>query len=213
MLENIALFSGLAQAELDAIAAHASTKTYKKNTIIIDKGDETSSLYVIISGRVKVFIADDQGKELVLGMLGPDDYFGELATLGDCPRTASVMTMEPSRVAIISRRDFQDCLGSHPHIAFNLIKALVSRVRGLTERMGDLALLDVYGRVARVLLDNAVEEDGKLVAGRLTQQEIANMVGASREMVSRILKDLRSGGYIETTSKAITINKKLPPRW
>ncbi len=213
-LASIPLFGGFTEEELRTISTHANTKSYPKNTIIINEGDTTNSLYVILSGKVKVFLSDAQGKEVTINLQGPGEYFGELSLLDEAPRSASIMTMEPSQFAIISKPDFDACLTHNPAIALKLIRELTSRIRQLTENVKNLALLDVYGRVARTLLDMAEERDGKLVIDqRLTHQEIANMVGASREMVSRIMKDLTRGGYVSTEGKRITINEKLPPAW
>jgi CRP/FNR family cyclic AMP-dependent transcriptional regulator len=213
MIENIPLFAGLSPEVLAEIEQHGSIKTYKKNTIVINEGDETDSLYVILAGRVKVFLSGEDGREAVLNHQGPGEYFGEMSLIDRQPRAASVMTVEPSRFMIISRGDFMRCLGNNPEIALNLIKPMTSRIRMLAQNVSNLALLDVYGRVARTLLQNATEEDGVLKTGKLTQQEIANMVGASRAMVSRILKDLKTGGYIDVDRKRIIINQKLPSHW
>ncbi len=213
MLENIPLFSGLPEEALTKIEQHGSTKSYKKNTIVINEGDETDSLYVILSGRVKVFLSGEDGREAVLNHQGPGEYFGEMALIDRQPRAASVMTLEPSKLMIISRSDFMDCLSANPEIAMNLIRPLNSRIRMLAQNVSSLALLDVYGRVARTLLQHAEKEDGKLITGKLTQQEIADMAGASRAMVSRILTDLRTGGYISIENKRISIHQKLPSHW
>jgi CRP/FNR family cyclic AMP-dependent transcriptional regulator len=213
MLEKIPLFSGLPEEALTKIEQHGSTKSYKKNTVVINEGDETDSLYVILSGRVKVFLSGEDGREAVLNHQGPGEYFGEMALIDRQPRAASVMTVEPSKLMIISRSDFMDCLAANPEIAMNLIRPLNSRIRMLAQNVSSLALLDVYGRVARTLLQHAEKENGKLITGKLTQQEIADMVGASRAMVSRILTDLRTGGYISVDNKRITIHQKLPSHW
>jgi CRP/FNR family cyclic AMP-dependent transcriptional regulator len=213
MLDKIPLFSGLPEEALTKIEQHGSIKSYKKNTIVINEGDETDSLYVILSGRVKVFLSGEDGREAVLNHQGPGEYFGEMALIDRQPRAASVMTLEPSRFMIISRGDFMDCLAANPEIAMNLIRPLNSRIRMLAQNVSSLALLDVYGRVARTLLQHAGKEDGKLITGKLTQQEIADMAGASRAMVSRILTDLRTGGYISIANKRITIHQKLPSHW
>lgn len=213
MIENIPLFSGLSDEALAEIEQHGSIKTYKKNTIVINEGDETDSLYVILSGSVKIFISGEDGREAVLNHQGPGEYFGEMALIDRQPRAASVMTLEPSRFMIISRGDFMRCLSSNPEIALNLIEPMSHRIRMLSRNVSTLALLDVYGRVARTLLDQAVEEEGVLRTGKLTQQEIADMVGASRAMVSRIIKDLKTGGYISIDKKRITINQELPAHW
>lgn len=214
MFDKVHLFADLAPDNNRVLEQHCVTRTYPKNTILINEGEEGDSLYVIHSGKAKVFVSDEDGKEVILNMLGPGEYFGELALLDKAPRSASVMTTAPSKVSIISRGDFKRCLADNPDIAFNLIQALSERIRGLTETVKTLALKDVYGRVVRTLGDLAVEKDGiAVIEQKLTHQDIANMVGASREMVSRILKDLTTGHYITVQQHQITINKKLPSHW
>ena len=213
MLENVPLFSGLPKEALVEIEQHGSVKSYKKHVIVINQDDETYSLYVILKGSVKVFVSGEDGREAVLNHQQAGDYFGDLALIDKQPRVASVMTTEPSKFMIISREDFLKCLSKNPEIAINLIKPMTSRIRMLAKNVSSLALLDVYGRVARTLLDQSEEQGDVLVTEKLTQQEIADMVGASRAMVSRILKDLKEGGYISIEKKRITIHHKLPSRW
>lgn len=209
------LFPELTPDSLNRVAEHGTVRNYPKNTVMIHEGDRSDSLYVILSGKVKVYSSDEDGKEVILNIQGPGECFGELALIDAAPRSASVMTMEPSRISVISRADFERCLAENSGIALELIRSLAQRVRSLTESVKSLALLDVYGRVARTLLDMASEEGGGqlVVRQRLTHQDIANMVGASREMVSRIMKDLVNGGYIHVKDKVITIQGKLPPGW
>lgn len=214
MLKNIPLFSVLADEELDAISRLAVTRNYPKNSIIINEGDHTDSLYVILSGKVKIFLTDDQQKEVIVAIQREGDYFGELALLDEAPRSASVMTMEPCSLLIVSRGAFERHLAGDPKLAISLMRGLAARLRATTENVKSLALLDVYGRIARTLLQFAKEQDGHhVIDDRLTHQDLANMVGASREMVSRIMKDLARGGYIKTEGKRITIKEKLPPGW
>lgn len=214
MLSDIPLFSGLPEADLRTLSSHAVTRTFPKNTIIINEGDTTDSMYIILDGRVKAFLSDEHGKEIILDIEGPGEYFGEIALLDDAPRSASVMTLESCGFSIISKDAFKECLAKNPDIALNLIKALTRRIRILTDNVKGLALRDVYGRVSKTLLQLAKEEDDKLaITEKLTQEDLANMVGASREMVSRILKDLTRGGYIKTEHRKITIEKKLPAGW
>ncbi|MEE8263361.1 MAG: cyclic nucleotide-binding domain-containing protein [Gammaproteobacteria bacterium] len=214
MLQNIPLFSNLEQKELDALSSHAVTKTYPKNSVIINEGDRTDSMYVIMSGRVKIVLTDENQKEVIIDIQHAGDYFGELALLDEAPRSASVKTMENSTFLIISKHQLQKCLREHPEIGIGLIRGLAQRLRATTGNVKSLALLDVYGRIARTLLQLANEEDGRqVISDKLTHQNLANMVGASREMVSRIMKDLADGGYIKTEGKTITIKEKLPPGW
>jgi CRP/FNR family cyclic AMP-dependent transcriptional regulator len=215
LLEKIPLFSALDEEALSAVAKHAITRGFPKNTVIINEGDPADSLYVILSGRVKVYLSDEHGKEIIITMLDEGDYFGELALLDDAPRSASVMTLEKSTFYVLSKRDFQECLSKFPETGIKLAMELAHRMRSVTGSVKSLALMDVYGRLARTLLNLASEEvDGKMVVEKkLTHQELANMVGASREMISRILKDLTVGGYITIDKKSIIINSKLPPAW
>ena len=212
-LKAVSLFSGLSQEEIAALAAAAIVRTFPKNTIVVIEGDRSDSLYVILSGRVKVFVSDEQGKDLVLNIQGPGEYFGELA-LDEGPRSASVATMEPCKMAVIANDVLREFLASHPEAALQLIRGLIGRTRHMTESLKNLALLDVYGRVAKLLLELATEVDGRLVIElRLTQQEIADRVSASREMVSRILKDLSVGGYIANEGGKIVIQRRPPRAW
>jgi CRP/FNR family cyclic AMP-dependent transcriptional regulator len=211
MLKNIPLFAGLDDQELSLLEQHANTRTFPKNAILITEGDDTDSLYIIQSGKVRIFMSNPDGKEIILNEQGPGEHFGELALVDDAPRSASVMALEKTQVSIISRQDFRQVLGKHPDLAFSLIRDLSRRIRVLSENVKDLALLDVYGRVAKTLLGMAKDIDGQLIIeDRPTQQDIANHIGASREMVARILKDLETGGYITVTKKQILINEKLP---
>jgi len=203
----------LSEAELEAVSRRAVTRTFPKNTVVVSEGDGTDSLYIIVSGRVRIFVSDEKGKEIVLGNAGPGEYFGEMV-LDEGPRSASVMTLEPTRFLVVPKEDFMEFVAKSPEFSLHLIRKLIRRVRTLTNDVKSLALMDVYGRVARMLLDLAVERDGTLVIeGRLTQQEMANRVGASREMISRILTDLASGGYITVARDRITIARALPRAW
>jgi CRP/FNR family cyclic AMP-dependent transcriptional regulator len=212
-LKAVPLFSGLSQPEIATLAEGAVVRTFPKNTIVVTEGERSDSLYVILSGRVKVFVSDEHGKDVVLRVEGPGEYFGELA-LDEGPRTASVATLEPCKMAVIANDVVRGLLASHPDAALQLIRGLIGRMRYLTENLKDLALLDVYGRVAKLLLELATDADGRLVIDqRLTQQDIADRVSASREMVSRILKDLTTGGYIATEGGKIVIQRRPPRAW
>jgi CRP/FNR family transcriptional regulator, cyclic AMP receptor protein len=203
----------LPERYLKTLAEHGTTKAYPKNAIIVSEGDHSDTLYIILSGRVKIYLADEEGKEVLLNTQGPGEYFGEII-LDEGPRSASVMTLEPSKFSIITRAEFEAFLAKEPTAALELIRSLIQRVRALTKTVGNLALLDVYGRVAHLLLELATEENGKLVVSeKLTQQDMASRVGCSREMISRILKDLRAGGYIKMEDDRMVIAKKPPKNW
>jgi CRP/FNR family cyclic AMP-dependent transcriptional regulator len=214
MTSEFPIFPELSQDDLRFVADYGVSRTYAKNTILVSEGDPSDLFYIILSGKVKVYLSDEKGKEVLLNIQGPGEYFGELALIDEAPRSASIMTLESCQMAVVSRAGFERCLEEHPSFALGLIRILVRRIRSLTEQVRGLALLDVYGRVANSLLHMATEQEGKLVIDqRLTQQEIANMVGASREMVSRIMKDLSTGGYIRIEDKRIVISRKFPTSW
>ena len=215
IFENVPLFSGLDAGELKVLEGHATIRTYPRNTVVITEEDEaTSALYVVLSGQVKVFLSNEEGREIVVNMQGAGEHFGELALIDSAPRSASVMTTQKTKLAAISKPDFRKMLADHPDIALSLIRDLTGRVRVLSTNVKNLALLDVYGRVAKTLLSLAREHEGKLIVEeRLTQQDIANRVGASSEMVARIMKDLIIGNYISINHKRIEINEKLPDRY
>ena len=203
----------LTAGELQAISAHAQTRAFPRNAVVLNEGDRTDSLYIILEGRVKAFVADPDGKEVVLTTQGPGEYFGEIA-LDEGPRSASIMTLEPCRFLVVPQSDFKDFLLKNPAVAVRVIEKLIHRVRSLTENVKSLALMDVYGRVARLLLELAKERDGKLeISERLTQKDIASRIGASREMVSRILKDLSTGGYLTQSRSGIVLHRKPPEHW
>lgn len=212
-LQRVELFAGLSEDELATIAAGAKLRSFPKNAVVITQGDESNTLYVVVEGKLKVYMSDEEGKEVILDFLREGDYFGELALLDAAPRMASVMAVDASQLGIIPGAHFLGCLRDNPQIGINLMATLARRMRSLADNVSSLALMDVYGRVAQVLLRESHEAGGQRVMERLTHQEIANMVGASREMVSKILKDLKIGGYLEVDDRSIVIKERLPARW
>jgi CRP/FNR family cyclic AMP-dependent transcriptional regulator len=205
--------SPLKPETLRAIAATGVVRSFPKNAILINEGDVGDSLYIVISGRVKVYSSNPAGREVVIAFHGPGEYVGEMSLDGS-PRSASVMTLEPTTCALVARTSFREFILAHPDFALHLIEKLIQRVRLTTENVKSLALSDVYGRLVRLLLALAVEHEGKLVVPeKLTQQDIAERVGASRDMISRLLKDLVAGGYLTVQDRTITILKKPPPGW
>ena len=200
MLRHVPLFAVLDEKQLAALASVMSRKSALKNRTIIKAGDPTDSLYIIIAGRIKVQMADDEGKEVILSVLGPGDFVGEMGLLDDAPRAATVVTIEPSEFITVSKDDFNALLKDNYDMAMVIMRGLVKRLREADRKIESLALLDVYGRVARVLLEFSEDVGGRrVVKGKLPRQDIAKMIGASREMVSRVMKGLEVEGYIEVT--------------
>jgi CRP/FNR family transcriptional regulator, cyclic AMP receptor protein len=206
-------FAPLRDEVLRTIAASGVPRTFPKQTVLIHEGDVGDSLYIILTGRVKVYASNAAGREVVLNFHGPGEYVGEMS-LDGAPRSASVITVEPTTCAIVNRAQFRDFIAANPDFAQHLIHTLIHRARTATENVKSLALSDVYGRLVRLLNALAVEHDGRaVVQERLTQQDIADRVGASRDMIGKLMKDLVGGGYLAVEDRQITILKKLPPGW
>ena len=206
MLRNVPLFAVLDESQVRALAGVMLRRSFPKHRTVMQAGDPTDSLYIIISGRVKVQMADDEGKEVILATLGPGEFFGEMGLMDDEPRAASVVATELCEFVVITKDDFNALLKDNFDLAMVIMRGLVKRLREADRKIESLALLDVYGRVARVLIENSEEVDGlKVVRNKLPRQDIAKMIGASREMVSRVMKGLEVGGYIETREDGSTI--------
>jgi len=203
-------FSDLQVDELQTLFAHTAVKAFPKNTVIINEGERTHSVYLIRSGRVKVFLRSEDGNKVDIKVLESGDFFGEMV-LDEGPRSASVVAMVPSQLSVIPLSVFREYLTRNPDFAMRVILKLILRTRGLLRDVKSLALLDVYGRVARILLEQAtLENDQLVIKEKLSAQDIAYRIGASREAVSRILKDLTEGGYIRKDGTTVTIAKTLP---
>jgi len=213
MLQRDSLFHHLDETALRKLVPNGVVRSFARNVVVVNEGDATDSLYVVLSGRVKVFVSGEDGKEVVINTIATGDYFGELVIDGG-PRAASVVTLDPCRFYVISQSDVERLLEGNPAFSRDLIRRLIGKVRALTGKVTDLALKDSYGRFVRFVEDNAIEQDGKrVIPERLTQHDIAARIGGSREMVSRILRDLTTGGYLSVDSKHLVIHKNLPPRW
>jgi CRP/FNR family cyclic AMP-dependent transcriptional regulator len=199
---------------LRPLALRGAIRSYRKNSVIINEGELGESLFVLLQGRVKAYSNDTHGREITYNVVEAGDYFAEMWLDGG-PRSASVMTLEPSVCSIVSRKALREHLAEKPEFALNLISQVIRRARAATEAARSMALVDVYGRVILMLETQcgAARPGAPIVLTQITHQNIANRVGASREMVSRLLKDLEKGSYIELGVKRITLLKKLPARW
>ncbi len=206
VLKAVPLFASFPDDQLRMLTTMVTRRSAPRGTTIMAGGDATDSLYIVLSGRLKVMMSDSEGKEVILTILGPGEFFGEMGLIDDEPRSASVVTIEPCELLSIAKRDFKKCLSENFEMAMEVMRGLVRRLREADRKIGSLALLDVYGRVARLLLDMAENVNGeKIVTKRLPKQDIAKMIGASREMVSRVMKDLQTGGYIEMRGSTIVL--------
>jgi CRP/FNR family cyclic AMP-dependent transcriptional regulator len=202
------------EPSLGRLAARGIVRSYRKNSIVLNEGDTGDSLFIVLQGQVKVYATDENGREITFGMIQAGDYFGEMSLDGG-PRSASVMTLEPTLCALVSRAAVQQHLAEEPAFALALVQQVIRRARAATETARQMALLDVYGRVIHTLegQQGPASSQAPIQLTQITHQQIASRVGASREMVSRLLKDLEKGGYVELGIKRITLKKKLPARW
>ena len=214
VFDQLPLFEALDQDHREILSKHFVLRHFPRNTIVIYEGDDTSSLYVILEGKVKVYLANEAGKEIVLNTQGAGEYFGEVSLFDEGPRSASVITTEESQFAVLMKQDFIDCLTENPQMSFKIIQGLTQRLRALSENVRNLALMDVYGRVARLLLELAEEQgDSQIIPGKLTYNDIAERVGASPKMVSRIMRELKKGGYIRKADGQLIIEHTIPAAW
>jgi len=196
------------------LATRGILRSYRKSTIILNEGEPGDSLFVLLQGEVKVYATDENGREITYGTIVSGDYFGEMSLDGG-PRSASVMSLGPVLCSLVPRPAVQQHLTEEPGFAFQLVTQVIRRARAATETARQMALLDVYGRVIHTLESQQGPGggDAPVELTQITHQQIASRVGASREMVSRLLKDLEKGGYVELGVKRITLKKKLPARW
>ena len=202
VLRTVPIFSELSDEDITSLAKLAARKRYPKDTVVFFENEEGDFFFTITEGRIKVTILGDDGREVILSVLGPGDFFGEMALLDNEPRSATAIAVEESELLSLHRNDFQTVLNDNKSITSALIRA--------NHQISTLALLDVYGRVARVIVDMAREEgkrlrDGRIAFRRATHQEIANRIGTTRETVTRMLKDLERQGLIHVEGKEIVV--------
>jgi CRP/FNR family cyclic AMP-dependent transcriptional regulator len=208
LLQKIPLFAGLPVAQLEQIARMAVSRKVARNKTIVFVGDSTDSLFVIVSGSAKVLNRDAEGNEVILTFLAAGECFGEMGLIDGSPRSADVVANENCELLVIAKADFTSVLAGNVDLCLNIMKSLVLRLREANRKIESLALMDVYGRVAKLLLDFSVEENGvRVIRRKVTKQDMAKMVGASREMVSRVMKDLERSGYIRIEPGRIVLSE------
>lgn len=207
-LSTVPLFRSLAPAEVANFATMAREKAYPKGSVILFEDDPGDSLFVVRDGRVKVVLVAEDGREVILGILGVGEHFGELSLIDDQPRSAHVVAMEDSTLLVLRREDFRRRVEQSPQVAWALLIELSRRLRRADDKIGSLVLLDVPGRIARVILDAAAESGGDEVTKPLTHQTIAHVIGASRETVSRAMRDFVESGWISTERRRIRITDR-----
>lgn len=199
---------------LRALAERVPARRYRKGTLLIEEGDTGDAIYLVLDGRVRAFSLGANDREITFGIYGPGECIGEMSLDGG-PRSASVITMEPTTCAMVTRHTLREQIARDPDLAFELLAKVIRRARIATRDARNLALIGTYGRLVALLNDLAVDRaDGtRAIDERLTHREIAARVGCSREMVSRLMKDLEQGGYLSASREAVVLQRALPPRW
>lgn len=213
LLQKVSLFHNVDVEELDRLASLLTPREVVKDAHIVRQSEPGDSMFVIARGRVKVVLFGDNGREVILTILKAGEFFGEMALLDDMPRSANVVAQEDSTVLVLKRADFSEHILKSPRTGLNVMGELCRRLRRADEIIGNLATLDVYGRVAHIMIDLAKKdgeevEEGILIRERPTQQDIASMIGTSRETVSRVLSDFQRRGFVEMRGREILLSRK-----
>lgn len=215
LLKDVPIFSELSEEALQDLASKSRKHTFKKNTILMPEGETGECLYVIESGTVKVFVGDEEGRELVLYQEGPGTCIGDISLLDDAPRSASIVTLEKTTAWSISKNDFLNCIKNNPAMSLGIIRTLTRRLRDATGGIRSLAMDNVYRRLADKLVELSSEDENGTISlhKKFSHQDLGNMIGASREMVGKVMAELLSGEYIELRDRRIFILKNLPRNW
>ncbi len=199
LIRRVPLFSMLTTDQAQSIADSVVKRRFKRGELIVEQGTKSNALFILLNGRARVLTADQRGREVILAVLEPGDYLGEMSLIDNEPHSATVRAEVQTDVLVLGRGEFAACLPENSSLSYAILRGLVGRLRNADRQIESLALLDVYGRVARALLDMATDEDGqRMIRSKVSRQDLAKVVGASREMVSRVMKDLEERGLIET---------------
>ena len=210
LIRRVPLFALLTCAQAEAVADAVVKRRFKRGEAVVEQGSKSNTLFILLTGRARVVTADKRGREVILATLQPGDYLGEMSLIDNQAHSASVRAEVQTDMLALGRAEFARCLPENSSMAYAVMKGLVQRLRHADRKIESLALMDVYGRVARALLEFAQpDKDGQLVIkDRVSRQDVAKMIGASREMVSRVMKDLEDRGFIEVTETGATIVKE-----
>jgi CRP/FNR family cyclic AMP-dependent transcriptional regulator len=210
LIRRVPLFSTLTQAQAESVADAVIKRRYRRGECIVEQGKKSNCLAIVLTGRARVVTTDTRGREVILATLSPGDYIGEMSLIDNQPHSATVRAEVQTDVLILGRVEFARCLPENTSMAYAVMKGLVQRLRHADRKIESLALMDVYGRVARALLEFAQPgTDGLMtIRDRVSRQDVAKMIGASREMVSRVMKDLEERGFIEVREDGTTVIKE-----
>ena len=209
LLRRVPLFSLLTVAQAEVLSGAVVKRRFKRGEVLVEQGQKSDALYILLTGRARVMASDSRGREVILATLSQGDYLGEMSIIDNEPHSATVRAEVQTDVLTLGRAEFARCLTENASMSLVVMRGLVKRLRHADRKIESLALLDVYGRVAHALLDFAVPDaQGQLVIkDKISRQDLAKMVGASREMVSRVMKDLEERGFIEALPSGATLLK------
>ena len=211
LIRRVPLFSTLTQAQAESVADAVIKRRFKRGECIVEQGKKSNMLAIVLTGRARVVTTDSRGREVILATMNPGDYVGEMSLIDNQPHSATVRAEVQTDMLVLARSDFARCLPENSTLSYGVMRGLVRRLRNADRQIESLALLDVYGRVARTLLDMAEDDKGvKIIRHKVSRQDMAKVVGASREMVSRVMKDLEERGVIETQENGSVIIKERP---
>jgi len=212
LIRRVPLFSLLTTDQAQSIADSVVKRRFKRGEVIVEQGTKSNALFILLNGRARVLTADTRGREVILAVLQPGDYVGEMSLIDHEPHSATVRAEVQTDMLVLGRNEFARCLPESSSLSYAILRGLVGRLRNADRQIESLALLDVYGRVARTLLDMSEEEKGiRIIRGKVSRQDMAKVVGASREMVSRVMKDLEDRGVIETLENgSVVLKQRLP---
>ena len=210
LLRRVPLFSLLTVTQAEVISGAVTKQRYKRGEVLVEQGQKSNALAILLTGRARVVSADSRGREVILATLGPGDYIGEMSIIDNEPHSATVRAEVQTDVLLLGRADFARCLAENASMSLVVMRGLVKRLRHADRKIESLALLDVYGRVAHALLEFAVPDaQGQwIIREKISRQDLAKMVGASREMVSRVMKDLEERAFIQTLPSGVTLLKE-----
>ena len=210
LIRRVPLFSMLTESQAISVADAVVKRRFKRGEVIVEQGKKSNALFILLNGRARVVTADSRGREVILATLQPGDHIGEMSLIDNEPHSATVRAEVQTDVLMLGRSEFARCLPENSSMAYAVMRGLVQRLRHADRKIESLALMDVYGRVARALLEFATETgDGEmLIREKISRQDIAKMVGASREMVSRVMKDLEERGFIQTQENGSIVVKE-----
>ena len=210
LIRRVPLFALLTDEQARAVSEAIVKRRYRKGESIVEQGKKSNALFILLTGRARVITGDGTGREVILAILHPGDYIGEMSLIDNEPHSATVRAEVQTDVLLLGRADFARCLSENASMSLVVMRGLVKRLRHADRKIESLALLDVYGRVAHALLEFAVQDaQGQwIIREKISRQDLAKMVGASREMVSRVMKDLEERAFIQTLPNGVTLLKE-----